>query len=94
MVASMEVDIPSYGCVGRQRGRGICAVVQVIGKAMIPFSSNYFVPAAKRVGVVLIKFAAPEIVQVLRDKKIIKMRKRIWKNRLSENSRVLVAGRG
>ena len=63
MVASRQVEIPFYRCVGRQRGRRFGALAQVIGRSAIPFLRNYIVPAAKRVGAVLLEFAAPEIAE-------------------------------
>ena len=63
MVASRQVEIPFYRCVGRQRGRGFSALAQVIGRSAIPFLRKYIVPAAKRVAAVLLEFAAPEIAE-------------------------------
>ena len=64
MVAS-EVEIPFYRCVGRQRGRGFGALAQNIGRTAIPFLRKYIVPAAKRVAADLLKFAVPEIAEVV-----------------------------
>ena len=40
MVALRQVEIPYYRGVGRQRGRGIGALAQVIGRTAIPFCVN------------------------------------------------------
>ena len=65
MVASRQVEIPSYRAVGRQRERGFSALAQVIGRTAIPFLRKYIVPAAKRVGAHLLEFAVPEIAEVV-----------------------------
>ena len=69
MVASRQVEIPYYRGVGRQRGRGFAALAQVIGRTAIPFLRKYIVPAAKRVGADLLKFAVPEIAEVVSGRK-------------------------
>ena len=69
MVASREVEIPFYGGVGRQRGRGFDTLEQVIGRTAIPFFRKYVVPAAKRVGADLLEFAVPEIAEVVSGRK-------------------------
>ena len=65
MVASSQVEIPNYRAVGRQRGRGFVALAQVIGRPAIPFLRKYIVPAATRIGVDMLEFAAPEIGEVI-----------------------------
>ena len=72
MVASRQVEIPYYRCVGRQRGRGFGALAQVIGRKAIPFLRKYVVPAAKRIGADMLEFAAPEIGEVISGKKSFK----------------------
>ena len=72
MVASRQVEIPYYRGVRRQRGRGFGALAQVIGRTAIPFSRNYIVPAAKRVGADLLEFAVPEIAEGVIGRKKIK----------------------
>ena len=72
MLASKQVEIPFYRCVGRQRGRGFGALAQVIGRTTIPFLRNYIVPDAKGVGADLLEFAVPEIAQVVSGRKNIK----------------------
>ena len=59
MVASREVEIPFYGGVGPQSGRGFGALAQVIGRTAIPFLRKYIVPAAKRIAADLLEFALP-----------------------------------
>ncbi len=65
MVASREVEIPFYKGFGRQRGRGVGALAQVIGRTAIPFLRKYIVPAAKRVRADLLEFAVTEIADVV-----------------------------
>ena len=65
MVASRQVEIPIYRGVGRQRGRGVGAFAQFIGRTVIPFLRKYIVPAAKRVGADFLEFAVPEIAEVV-----------------------------
>ena len=72
MVASREVEIPYYGGIGRQRGRGFGALAQVIGRTAIPFLRKYIIQAAKRVGADLLEFAVPETAQVVIGRKNIK----------------------
>ena len=72
MVASREVEIPYYGGVGRQRGRGFRALAQVIGRTSILFLRKYIVPAAKRVGADLLEFTVPEIAEVVSGRKNVK----------------------
>ena len=72
MVASIQVEVPFYRGVGRQRGRGIGALAQVFGRTANPFLREYIVPAAKRVGADLLEFAVPEIAQVVSGRKNIK----------------------
>ena len=73
MVASRQVEIPCYRGVGRQRGRGFCALAQVIRRAAIPFLRKYIVPAAKRLGADLLEFAVPEIAEVVSGRKNFKI---------------------
>ena len=56
MIASREVEIPYYRALGRQRGRRLGALTQVIGRTAIPFLRKIIVPAAKRVGADLLEF--------------------------------------
>ena len=72
MVVSRQVEIPYYRGVGRQRGRGFGALAQVIGRTAIPFLRKYVVPAAKRIGVDMLEFAAPQIGEVISGRKSFK----------------------
>ena len=72
MVDSRQVEIPFFGGVGRQRGRGFGALAQVFGRTAIPFVLKYIVPAAKRVGADLLDFAVPEIAEVVSGRKNFK----------------------
>ena len=72
MVASKQVEIPYYRKVGRQKGRGFGALAQVIGRTAIPFLRKYVVPAAKRIGADMLKFALPEIAEVVSGRKNFK----------------------
>ena len=65
MVASRQVEIPFYRGAGRQRGRGLGALAQVIGRTAIPLLRKYIVPAAKPVGADLLEFTVPEIATVV-----------------------------
>ena len=69
MYASKALELPHYKGIGRQRGRGSGALVQVIGRTTIRFLRKYVVPAAKRVGADLSEFAVPEVVDVVSGKK-------------------------
>ena len=72
MVASRQVEIPFYRGVGRQRGRGLGALAQVIGRTAIPFLREFIVPAAKHVDADLLEFAVPEIAEVVSGRKKFK----------------------
>ena len=72
MVASRQVEIPFYRGAGRQRGRRLGALAQVIGRTTIPFLHKNIVPAAKRVGADLLEFALPEIAEVVSGRKMFK----------------------
>ena len=98
MVASRQVEIPYYRSVGRQRGRGVGALAQVIGRTAIPFLRKYIVPAAKRVGTDLLEFAMPEIAEAVSGGKNFKtaarrVGKEALKKRLGEGSRKRTASR-
>ena len=71
MIASREVEIPFFRGVGQQRGRGVVALAQVIGRSATPFLRKYIVPAAKRMSAELLEFAAMEIAEVV-DRKSFK----------------------
>ena len=82
MVASREVEIPFYRGVGRQRGRGFGALAQVIGRTAIPFLRKYIVLAAKLVVADLLKFAVPEIAEVVSSRKYFKTAAKVWEDRI------------
>ena len=69
MVASRQVEIPSYRAFGRQKGRGFGALAQVFGRTAIPFLRKNVVPAAKRIGADMFEIAAPEIGEVMGGRK-------------------------
>ena len=77
MVASRQVEIPSYGAVRRQRGRGLGDLAQVIGRIAIPFLRKYVVPAAKRIGAEMLQFAVPKIGEVSVVENFSKRRQRV-----------------
>ena len=70
MVASRQVETPFYTGVGRQRGMWFGAFAKIIGRSVIYFLSKFNVPAAKGESVDLLKFAAPEIAEVVSGKEI------------------------
>ena len=92
MVASKQVEIPHWGGVGRQRGRGFGALAQVIGKTAIPSLRENVVPAAKRIAADMLEFAAPKIGEVISGRKSFKsaaksVGKQTLKKLLGEGSR-------
>ena len=64
MMASGQVEIPSYRGIGRQRGRGFGALAKLNGRTAVPFLRKYIVPAAKRVVADMLEYAAPETADV------------------------------
>ena len=72
MVASNTLEFPYNKGIGRQRGRCFGALAQVIGRITILFLRNYMFTAAKRVGADLLKFAVPEVADVVSGKKSFK----------------------
>ena len=92
MVASRQLEIPYYRRVGKQRVGGFGALAQVNGRTAIPFLRKYIVPAAKRIGSDMLKFAAPEIGEVISGRKSFKsaaksVGKQTLKKQLGEGSR-------
>ena len=73
---------------------GFGSLAQVTGRCAIPFLRKYIVPAAKRVGVQLLKFAAPEVAEVVGGRKYFKTAAKNVGIRFWENSCVVVAGKG
>ena len=59
IVASNTLELPYYKGIGRQRGCDFGALAQAIARTAILFLRKYIVPAAKRVGSDLLKFAVP-----------------------------------
>ena len=72
MVEANTLELPYYKGIGRQRGPGFGALAQFIGGTAILFLRKYIVPAAKRVGAVLLEFAVPEVADVVSGKKNFK----------------------
>ena len=66
------LELPYYKGSGRQRGRGLGALAEVIGRTAIPFLRTYIVPAAKCVGADLLEFAVPEVADVVSENKNFK----------------------
>ena len=94
MVASREVELPYYKGVGRQRGRGFGALVQVIGRTAIPFLKNHVVRAARRIGADTLGFAVPEIADVVSGKQNFKeAAENVGRQTLKSNS-VVEVGNG
>ena len=69
MVASRQVEIPFYRGIGQKCGRGFGALAQAIGRTAVPFLLKHHLPAAKRVCVDLLLFAAREIADVVSGRK-------------------------
>ena len=65
MVAQSSADFPIFWGHARQRGWGVRALAQTLGRTAIPFIKKYTVPAAKRIGRDLFEIAAPEIGEVV-----------------------------
>ena len=72
MVASEQVEIQYHRAVGSQKGRRFGAIAHVIGRTANLFLHNDVVPAAKRIGVDTLEFAAPEIGEVISGRKSFK----------------------
>ena len=97
MDASRQTEIPFCRGVGPQRGRGVGALAQVIGRTAIPFLRKYIVPAAKHVGADLLEFAVPEIAEVVSGRKDFKTAAKIvgrqtLRKQLVEGSRRRMGG--
>ena len=54
MIAQISASFPIFRGHARQRGGGIGALAQTLGKTAIPFNKKYIVPAAKRIGAIFI----------------------------------------
>ena len=72
MFDSRELGLPYYRGVTRQRGRGFGALAQVIARTAVPFVKQFIVKAARRVGAGLLKYAVPEMAEVISGKKYLK----------------------
>ena len=94
IVASRQLEIPFYKGIGRQRGRGLGAVAQDIGRTSIPFLRKYIVPAAKRVGADLLEYAAPEIAEVVTGRKKFKTAAKSAGKSTLKNKQSRVAAKG
>ena len=66
------MEIPFYGSVGRQRGRGFGALAQVIGRTAISYLLKYIVPAAESVSADLLELVATKLAEVFSDTKKFK----------------------
>ena len=69
----------------RKRGCGFGALAQTIGTTAISFLRPYVVLAAKTVGADLIELAAPEIGNVLAEKKVSNLQPEMLERRLYVN---------
>ena len=59
------LELPYYKGNGHQKGHGVSALAQVIGRTATPFLKKYVVPAAKCEGADLLEFAVPEVANVV-----------------------------
>ena len=81
VVASKQVQIPSYKGNGRQRAGGFGALARVFGRTAIAFLRKYVVPAESRVVWDLSGFAAPKFVEVVSGKKFFRqLQSLLWVN--------------
>ena len=99
MVASRQVEIPYYRAVGRQRGRSLGALAQLIGRTAILFLRKYVVPVAKRIGADMLEFAVPEVGEVISGRESFKtaaksVGKQTMRKQLGEGSRSAVGRQG
>ena len=94
MVASRQVEIPFNKSVDRQRGRGFGTLAKVIGRTANPFLRKYIVPAAQRVGAVLLDFLRQKLQRLLVVETTSRQLQGVCEDRLRENSSVVVAGKG
>ena len=82
MVASREVELPSYKGVGRQQGCGFGALAQVIGRTAHPLLKKYAVPASRRIGADMLGFAVPQNAGVVSGKQNFKAAAKTWDGKL------------
>ena len=69
MVASRQVEIPFHRGIGRQRRRVFGSLAQDIWRTAITFLRKSIVSDAKRIGIDLLEFAAPEFAEVVSGRK-------------------------
>ena len=72
MVVSIQLDIPFYRVIVRQRAMKIGASTQIIGRTAIPFLRKFDVPLVKPVIADFLEFAVPEIAEFVSGKKSFK----------------------
>ena len=72
MVALRQVELTFYRGIGRQRGRSFSALARIFGRTAFPFMRKYIVSAAESVGAERLKFALPEIADVVSCPKKVK----------------------
>ena len=84
MVAQSSANFHIFCGHARQRGRGFGALAQTLGRTAISFIKKYLVPGAKQIGSNLFEIAAPEIGEVVRGRKKLKIfaddveKKTVW----------------
>ena len=93
MVASKQVDISIYRGIGRQRWRGFGALSQVIRRSALPLLRNYIVPAAKRLDADWLRYAVPEIAEVVSGRKNIQTDAKRLGRQTRENNWIVEAGK-
>ena len=72
---------------------GFGALAQTTGTTAIPLLRKYIVPTPKCMGVHLLDFAVPDIEDVYSGRVISRQLQRVWEDKLSENSWVVVAAK-
>ena len=65
MVFLTQVEIPCYGGLVRQHGRGLGALAQNFEITLVPFLRKNIVPAAIPVGADLLQFTALKVAEVV-----------------------------
>ena len=69
MVDSKQVETTCYGGIGRQRGPGVGALAQNIGRIATPILNEYIFLAAKHMGADLLEIVASEFAEVVSGRK-------------------------
>ena len=72
MLASRQVEIPSYRGISRQRGREFDAIAQFNGRTAFLFYVKISSQLKKRVGADLLEVAVPKIPEVVSGRKTFK----------------------